>query len=477
MNKLLKSYLIFGLIGFFAFLYSFIAITKYLHFQTGLDLAIYVQTFWFYIHLLLPRVTLYPTYGDIVWTDHFSPSLFLFTPFYLLFRDPRILLIFQSVFLCFGAYPLFRFTREYLESTILAFALTFVYLVSFTVQYPLTFDFHMATIAAAFLPWILWSMFREKWKTLIFLSILASGFKEDMSIYIAAIGIYLFISRKKWKLGLCLAVIGTAYVLYITKILMPSLASAAVKTYYFPYLELNSNFFISVLFDSPIKQTTMLFSFINYLLLPFLSGSFFFLPVIHFFINFANHDFPERWGLYMHYRSYLGPILAFATVIALKNLMKIKPKIFNISRTKVLFSIVFVANALFLDIYLHLPLNTLLKKQFYYDEPWIADNNSVIKQIPVNAYLLTTNHLFPQTAFREHIFEYPKNLQKAEYILLDIRKNQPAIDYWLTAGNEVDYQSKIARLLETNALTITAKSNEIILLKRNFSIDISDFRP
>ena len=90
------KYMIFFLIGLFGSLYSFIAITKYLHYQTGLDIAIYIQSMWFYTHFQLPYVTLYPTYGDLVWADHFGPSLILLTPFYMLWKDPRMLLILQS---------------------------------------------------------------------------------------------------------------------------------------------------------------------------------------------------------------------------------------------------------------------------------------------------------------------------------------------------------------------------------------------
>src|SRR5258708_19165855 len=93
---LVNNYAIYFLILLFGALYSFIAITKYLHYQTGLDLAIYVQTFWFYTHFKLPYVTLYPTFGDLVWADHFSPSLVLLTPLYFLWKDPSALLLFQS---------------------------------------------------------------------------------------------------------------------------------------------------------------------------------------------------------------------------------------------------------------------------------------------------------------------------------------------------------------------------------------------
>jgi uncharacterized membrane protein len=376
-----------------------------------------------------------------------------------------------------GAYPIFRFAKEKLKSTFFALALSVTYLLSFAVQYPLTFDFHLATIAASILPWILWTMEKKQWVFFAILCCVASGCKEDMPMYIAGLGFYLLITKKNSKLGLLLAIMAIAYTLYITKIVMPSLAHFTVKTYYFPYFELTPNFFFSLFFDSPIKIKTMLFSFVNYLGLPLLSGPFLILPVIHFFLNFANHDFPERWGLFMHYRSYIGPIMTFGMVMGYSYLMKKNPKVFAKLRSMYVTGMLLLITTITLEAFLHLPINTLAKPGFYYQEPWIADINRVVSKIPIDAYLLTTNHLFPQTAFREHIFQYPKNLEQAEYILLDTRKNQPIINYWLTANSEDEFQSKVYKLLHTQGFPVVYSSGEILLLQRDTSVDITNFSP
>src|SRR3990172_12453162 len=175
-----KSSLILILWITFASFYSFVSLIKHWHFQTGLDLAIYNQTLWFFSHLKLPYVTLYPTFGRLVWADHFTPSLFLLTPFYALFPRAETLLILQSIFFTAGVIPLYLIAKEKTKNTLFPLIIGLAYLLFFCTQFALTFDFHAATFGAAFLPWIFYALEKNRWKTFFLLVILALGAKEDM---------------------------------------------------------------------------------------------------------------------------------------------------------------------------------------------------------------------------------------------------------------------------------------------------------
>ena len=281
-----NSYAILFLIILFGSLYSFIGITKYLHFQTGLDIAIYIQSMWYYNHLQLPYVTLYPTFGDLVWADHFGPSLMLLSPFYFIWKDPRMLIIVQSFIFVSGAYPIYRFAKEKLQSNLFALSLAFVFLTYFGTQFPLTFDFHLATIAASFMAWILWAMFKNKWKTFVILCVIAAGFKEDMPLYIAAISLYLIVSRRNWKLGLIMLPLFLGYAYVVTKMIMPSLAHNAAKVFTVSFFSLDPQYLFSIFFDSSIKIHTMFLVLANGLFTILLSGWFLILPLTHFLLIF-----------------------------------------------------------------------------------------------------------------------------------------------------------------------------------------------
>ncbi len=460
----LEKYGIWFLIIFFSFIYSFVAVIKHNHFQTGLDFGIYVQTFWSYINLKLPRVTFYPTYGDLVWADHFTPSLILMAPIYYLWSDPKILLILQSVLFVFGGYPIYLLAKERLKSFYLSFALVFGYLVFLGTQFALTFDFHTATYTAIFLPWLFYFLFKGNWKLLFFLTVLVMGTKEDAPLLLAAIAFYLMISKKNTKLGFFLLILNLSYFFLVTKVIMPKLSVFSAKVFDTPELPKNLWQWAVVLFDSPLKTRTMFLTLASFLFLPLLSGWFFIVAIAHFLINFISSQFSGRWDIFLHYRVHLSSILSFGTILGIEKLKSLK---FVKIRKNILFLTIpsfIIVVSLIMDWYLHLPLNTLFKKQFYAYETWMSDNEEVIKRIPKEAYLLTQNNLAPHVANREHLYYYPKNLDKADFIFLDLHKNQPIINTWL-GGTVETLQREVSQLLLRKTFVVYYQKGDAILLQ------------
>ena len=96
-----------------------------------------------------------------------------------------------------------------------------------------------------------------------------------------------------------------------------------------------------------------------------------------------------------------------------------------------------------LDVFLRLPLNTLGKRNFYEEEAWMKNLYDVMEKIPPGAYLLTQNNLFPHLANRKNIYEFPLHMEDAEYVFLDLRPNQPIINFWLSGD-----QSSILEMLK-----------------------------
>ncbi|MBI3954828.1 DUF2079 domain-containing protein [Candidatus Gottesmanbacteria bacterium] len=459
------------LIIIFSFLYSFISIVKYNHFQTSLDLAIYVQTFWNYAHLKLPYVTLYPTNGDLVWVDHFSPSLFLLTPLFLLWQDPRMLLIIQSTLFMLGAYPIYRFSFDKFKSEALSISFAIVYIVFFGTQFALTTDFHEANIAAAFFPWIFWFMFRKQWSIFLILSLISLGFKEDVPIYMATIGVYMFISGLNKKIGMFLSVISIFYFFIISHYIMPIFVHYYQRPTTAPYFSIEYLNPIYIFFNSPIKIKTMILIFTNFLVLPIFSGYFLILPLIHLFINFTSPGLSGRWDIYMHYRVYLASIMSFAAIIGLANIIS-KYQYLKRKSVKIIIAILLIGLSVVFDGVLHLPLNTLLKPQFYRSESWMNDLDGLIKQIPPQASLLTTNQILAHAANRPNIKFYNydvndlKKLEQYEYILLDLRLNQSIINFWYSKKDISEMTSSIRFLIDNHLYEQYSKKNDAVLFKR-----------
>lgn len=462
----LSKYLIWIILSFFAFIYSFVAIVKHNHFQTGLDFGIYVQTFWSYIHLLPPHITFYPTYGDLVFADHFTPSLILLAPLYSIWSDPRILLISQAVLFVLGGYPIYRFSKETLKSEFLSLSIVLSYLLFFGSQFALTFDFHAATFSAIFLPWMFWFMFKSQWKRFIIFFLLALGAKEDTPLLLSAVSAYLIISKKNVPLGIFLSLFSFVYFLAVTKYLMPSLSYLSAKTYNTPEFPVNPFDIPLSLINSPIKIRTILLSLLSFIFLPLLSGWFFLITLAHFFINFISKEFTGRWDIFLHYRVHLGSILAFSSILGIKRILDLWMGDNNKQKlVKIFFSVSLLSIIIILDVALHLPLNTLFKPAFYRNEAWMQDNFEVIKKIPDNAYLLTQNNLAPHVANRKNIFYFPKNLSKAEYILVDLHRNQPVINFWLSGTQEV-VSKEVHEFITDGEFIVYYQKGQSILLKR-----------
>lgn len=468
MRKLLDKsyrYLIWIILVFFAFIYAFVAVVKHNHFQTGLDFGIYVQTFWSYIHLLSPHVTFYPTYGDLVWADHFTPSLILLAPFYLVWSDPKMLLILQAVLFVLGAYPIYRFSKETLKSEFLSLSIVLSYLLFFGTQFALTFDFHAATYSAIFLPWMFWFMFKSQWKRFIIFFLLTMGAKEDTPLLLSAVSVYLIISRKNVPLGITLSAFSFIYFLIVTKYLMPSFSYLSAKTFNTPQLPTNIIDIPLYLINSPIKIKTIFLSLLSFLFLPLLSGWFFLIAIAHFFINFISKEFTGRWDIFLHYRVHLSSILTFSTILGIKRILDFRMKK---ERKKVVIKAIglsLVSIIIILDIVLHLPLNSLFKPNFYQKEQWMLDNLEVIKKIPENAYLLTQNNLAPHVANRKNLSYFPKNLPKADYIFVDLHENQPIINFWLS-GTQAETSKEIYGLVEDKEFKVLYQKGQSMLLKR-----------
>jgi uncharacterized membrane protein len=466
MKTLFNKYGIFVLIALFSIVYSFISVIKHNHFQTGLDFGIYVQTFWSYINLKLPKVTFYPTYGDLVWSDHFTPSLVLLAPFYYLWPNPNLLLILQSTLFVIGVYPIFLFCQDKTKNIYFSYVLAFAYLIFFGTQFALTFDFHSATYSAIFLPWLLYFLFYKRWKLFIVFLLLFIGGKEDAPLIASAIGLFLFFSNHNRRLGLIVFICSFLYLIVVTKYLMPSMSEFGAKIYTTPEFPKNIFGFLAVTFDSYTKNKTIFLSLASFIFLPLLSGWFALIPFIHFFTNFISRDFMGRWDIYLHYRVQLGAILSYASVLGYLKFVNFYHKPQSKKIISYLLPSLFLVCIIAMDYFLHLPLNTLFKPQFYKTEQWMLDNFHVISKVPNNAYVLTQNNLAPHLANREKLYYFPKNIDQADYILLDMRPGQLIINHWLS-GEEKDINTQINQLINNQTFYVYYRSGDAILLKKN----------
>ena len=99
----------------------------------------------------------------------------------------------------------------------------------------------------------------------------------------------------------------------------------------------------------------------------------------------------------MHYRATLAPFLAWGTIegIAILNSKIKKP---------FLIGVLILIFPLFIQYYLHLPLNRLTKKYFWQKEEFMKNNRKLFSYIPERVSLVTQNNLVSHFSHRDEIY-------------------------------------------------------------------------
>src|SRR3972149_4893959 len=112
------------LIILFSIIYSLFSVVRHVRLETDIfDLGYYDQLIWLY-----GRGIFYTSVLEAhPWVDHFTPSLALLSPLFIIWDSPIILLIFQSVFICLGSYPIYKLALKKLKRNDTALVISFAY--------------------------------------------------------------------------------------------------------------------------------------------------------------------------------------------------------------------------------------------------------------------------------------------------------------------------------------------------------------
>ena len=183
----------------YALIFSLWSLSLHAHLETGIfDLGIHTQALWLLSQRLPDFLT---TRGTTILSDHFLPILHLLTPFH----EPSALLIFQSLALASGAYPMYRLALSDLGQPRAALGFALAYLLQPGLWSANLFDFHTSTLASPLLLWALWGLHGGNlWLYLGGLG-LSLGLGEALGVSVALVGL------EAWRLGrrrLALATLG-----------------------------------------------------------------------------------------------------------------------------------------------------------------------------------------------------------------------------------------------------------------------------
>lgn len=381
--------------------YSALSIIRHNHFQSGgFDLGLYDQAVWQYANFQWP----YNTIKDrFILGDHLTLTLPLLAPLFWLWEDVRILLIFQAVWVSLSVLAIYKIALLRLAKsdglTILsrsrqdcqwtALCVSIVYSLFYGLQYLVYFDFHPVVIGVGLLAWIAFFLESGKTRWMIAAVVALLLTQENMGLALGGLGmIYFFRFRRA---ALWFIIVGILYSVAAARVIA---LFSPVGFEYQPEVPLNPWIAVTRFFDHPEKRQVWWWSFASFSFLPLLSPGAILAVVsdlAQYFIS--GEHFVQMWTPFKHHRAILGVFLALGTLDGLVLLKRWKTA-----------PLILLSVALMFQYLWHLPINKLVKVEYWKEEQWMSDNRALFATVPPGAAVATQQNFVPHLSHRNQIY-------------------------------------------------------------------------
>jgi uncharacterized membrane protein len=189
------------------------------------DFGLYDQGIWLMSRFHAPFVTLM---GRNLMGDHASFILVLLVPFYWLFPAAGTLFFAQSLVLGLGAVPVFLYARRRLASEWMAFVLATAYLLHPAVGWTNVENFHPDSFIAVLVGFAIWAALTRRWKTYVVFVVLALLVKEDVSLLVVPLGLWVAIKRDR-RIGVLTIVGSLGFMAVAMLVVMRGLTGMATR--------------------------------------------------------------------------------------------------------------------------------------------------------------------------------------------------------------------------------------------------------
>jgi uncharacterized membrane protein len=359
--------------------------------------------------------------------DHVTPSVFLISPFYWFTNKSEMILVVQAIVVGLSGLFLYDIARIILKNKLAALSILISYCLFVGLQNAVITEFHELTVMT--LPFMItfWAILKNKKITFYIALLIMLGCKEVTFATGITLGIALFFLKKDWrKHAIATILISAAWGFIAFKLIIPYynhgqyLYAASIPSGIIPK--------ITALFDQPEKRHTLLYSFFSFSFLPILAPQFWLMILQDYASRFIPRDFVTRWGLGLHYNAQSAVILALASIFALRLLFTLP----ILKKFNAFIAIIIILNAIFLFRFiLHGPFLLATNQTFYQDSNNFKFLDTMVKQIPANASVMTQNDLairFTHQDVRLISTDYQNS--KPDYILFDLRPGQNPNNYF-----------------------------------------------
>ena len=156
---------------------------------------------------------------------HVSPIYYLLLPFYWLVPEPATLQVLQAIVLVSAVIPLWKICRGRSLHPLASLLVCLMLLVYPAYSGGTSYDIHENAFLAPLILWLLYSIERKSSLLTILFSLLTLFVKEDAAVYVAVIGLYVFLNgilhagqNRRWGIGMGIGIItgSILWFLYVT---------------------------------------------------------------------------------------------------------------------------------------------------------------------------------------------------------------------------------------------------------------------
>jgi uncharacterized membrane protein len=146
--------------------------------------------------------------------NHAKFGAYLFLPIYALVPRPETLLVIQSLFIGFGAVPLYLFARRHVSEWMAALV-CLVYLCYYPMHGASFSEFQAVPLTAFFVFLAAYAADSKRYRLLGFAVVVALSMREDVAVGMAVLGAFLLLSGHRPLPGLVIASSAVAYFLFL----------------------------------------------------------------------------------------------------------------------------------------------------------------------------------------------------------------------------------------------------------------------
>lgn len=484
--------LLWVLIALYIMVFGAVTILKHQAFQTtAFDLGTMDQAIWNTSQGRILRVSIQPGVS-IRLAGHVEPILLAISLFYLLYSDPQVLLVLQTVVVALGALPIYLLARERLNSSVAALVFAGAFLLFPALGAANMFDFHSVTLAATFLAFAFYFAKREGGKGwfLTFI-VLTLSCREDMSLLVVMMGLFLVLKwqgprwrgsfrspltfdRENLPVGVATLTIGAAWFL-VALFLIPSHFSASGQHSQwdrYGYLGESPLEMLGTLLFRPdiVLKHLLTRENLGYLLgllsptafLSLLAPQILLLASPTLLMNLLSTYAPMHTLGPFHYAAPLVPFFIVSSIYGTALLAKKSARRIGVPEPRVVqwLSWLVLLSTFILHYFRGFgPLAAGFEMPFVTAHEQLAD--TFLSLIPPDAAVSAQSRLVPHLSQRERIYMFPR-VEDAEYVFFDV-----TADSWpIHPNDQYDlYQS----LVNEEDFGVIAAEDGYILLRRGHS--------